>query len=71
MADSRGRHPDVLTVTEAATLLGISRNTLYDAIGRGEVPHQRIGKLIRLSRARLLGWLSCNKHITEMDREER
>ncbi len=51
---------DVLTVPEAAKVLRIGRNALYDAIGRGEVPHWRIGKSIRLSRAvimqRLASW---------------
>lgn len=48
---------DVLTVAEAAQLLRVGRNALYDAIGRGEVPHRRIGKNIRLSRAALMRWL--------------
>ncbi len=47
-----------MTVPEAAKLLRIGRNALYDAIGRGEVPHRRIGKQIRLSRAALMRWLS-------------
>ena len=33
------------------------RNAVYDAIGRGDVPHRRIGKTIRLSRAALVRWL--------------
>lgn len=49
---------DVLTVGEGAALLRIGRNALYDAIGRGEVPHRRIGKSIRLSRTELLRWLA-------------
>lgn len=52
-----GRKADVLTTVEAASFLRVSRNALYDAIGRGEVPHQRIGKNIRLSRAALVRWL--------------
>lgn len=52
---------DVMTVDEAAVFLRIGRNALYDAIGRGDVPHRRIGKTIRLSRAALVQWLgrSC------------
>ena len=46
--------PDVLTVDEAAELLRIGRNQLYDAIGRNEIPHLRIGRTIRLSRRALL-----------------
>ena len=30
---------------------------LYEAIGRGRIPHRRIGKQIRLSRAALVQWL--------------
>ena len=48
---------DVLTVDEAARLLRIGRNQVYEAIGRGELPHRRIGRSIRLSRAVLLRWL--------------
>jgi excisionase family DNA binding protein len=44
---------DVLTVSEAAKFLRIGRNQLYDAIGRGEVPHLRVGRTIRLLRSAL------------------
>ncbi|MGE0551285.1 MAG: helix-turn-helix domain-containing protein [Kofleriaceae bacterium] len=52
---------DVMTVAEAAEFLRIGRNQLYDAIGAGHVPHIRIGRTIRLSRAALVRWLegSC------------
>lgn len=58
---------DVLTVEEAASFLRIGRNALYDAIGRGEVPHRRIGKTIRLSRGALVRWLgrSCGAASTQ------
>jgi excisionase family DNA binding protein len=49
---------DVMTVEEGAEFLRIGRNALYDAIGRGEVPHRRIGRMIRLSRAALVRWLA-------------
>lgn len=48
---------DVMTVEEAARLLRLGRNLLYDMVGRGEVPHRRCGRQIRLSRAALLRWL--------------
>jgi excisionase family DNA binding protein len=38
---------DVMTVEEGAAFLRVGRNALYNAIGRGEVPHARIGKTIR------------------------
>lgn len=48
---------DVLTVEQAAKFLRLGRNAVYDAIGRGEIPHRRIGRSIRLSRVALLRWL--------------
>lgn len=36
----------VLTVEQAAEILGISRPTAYQAIERGEIPHIRIGRRI-------------------------
>ncbi len=50
---------DVLTVDEAAELLRIGRNQLYELIGRCEIPHRRIGRTIRLSRAAVTRWLEC------------
>ena len=35
-----------VTVTEAAEILGIGRNTAYEAVRRGEIPTIRIGKRI-------------------------
>jgi excisionase family DNA binding protein len=47
-----------MTVDEAAAFLRIGRNAMYEAIGRHEIPHRRIGKNIRLSRATLVRWLA-------------
>ncbi|HET9623467.1 MAG TPA: helix-turn-helix domain-containing protein [Kofleriaceae bacterium] len=52
-----GHDDDVLTVEQAAKFLQLGRNAVYDAIGRGEIPHRRIGRSIRLSRVVLLRWL--------------
>ena len=48
---------DVLTVDEAARLFKVCRNTLYAEVNRNAIPHRRIGKQIRLSRAVLMRWL--------------
>lgn len=48
---------EIMTVEEGAAFLRVGRNALYDAIGRGDVPHRRIGKSIRLSRSALVAWL--------------
>jgi excisionase family DNA binding protein len=47
----------VLDVEQVATLLRIGRNSVYEAVGRNEMPHRRIGKQIRFSRAAILRWL--------------
>ena len=49
---------DVLTVEQAAKFLRLGRNAVYDGIGCGEIPHRRIGRAIRLSRAALMQWLA-------------
>lgn len=50
--------PELLTVTEAARLLRIGRNTAYSLVARGVIPHVRLGHLIRVPRASLEGWLT-------------
>jgi excisionase family DNA binding protein len=40
--------PDMLTVDEFGSWLGISRNTAYELVRRGDVPHMRFGRLIRI-----------------------
>lgn len=54
---SEGAGSDVLTVPEAAALLRVSTDTLYAAVGRGEVPHRRVGRRILFSRQALNRWL--------------
>jgi excisionase family DNA binding protein len=59
---------DVLTVREAARFLRIGRNALYDCCARNEIPHRRIGKLIRFRRGSLVAWFaSCGR--SEVARE--
>ena len=54
---------DVLTVKEATKLLKIGRNTLYDAIGRNEVPHQRIAHAATHSGVPVGNWRSVGHSI--------
>ena len=51
----QSRPSDRLTysVDEAARLLGISRNSCYEAIRRGEIPMIRLGRRILVPRSRL------------------
>jgi len=52
---------DVLDVREAAALLRLGRNAVYDGCARNEIPHRRIGKAIRFSRRALLAWLAGDR----------
>ena len=51
---------DVLDVAGARTLLGIGRNQLYAACKKGQIPHRKIGKTFRFSRAALIVWLGSS-----------
>jgi len=43
----------VLTVEEAAQLLGLSRGSIYEAIRRGDIPSLRVGRRILVPRVAL------------------
>ena len=55
-------HADVerllLTVPQAAELLGISENHAWHLIGRGELPSVKLGSLRRVSRSALEAWIA-------------
>jgi excisionase family DNA binding protein len=48
---------DVLDVAGATRLLRIGRNTVYELVARNAIPHRRLGKQIRFSRAAIMRWL--------------
>ena len=50
-------NPPLLTVAEAAELLRVHSNHVYELIRRGELPHVRLGRVIRLPRHRLEQWI--------------
>jgi excisionase family DNA binding protein len=50
--------PEVLTVREAAAILRVGRNQLYQAVGRGELGAVRIGRSIRIPKQALLDLLA-------------
>ena len=55
------RLPPVLTVPEAAKVLRLGRNSLYQAIREGEIPVIRIGRRLLIPRARLEQLLMAEK----------
>ena len=57
-----------LTVEEAAALLGIGRNSAYQAIVRGELPVIRIGRRLLISKTALEGLLATGRFSPAADR---
>jgi excisionase family DNA binding protein len=45
--------PEFLTPEEARAYLAISRNGMYELLRRGEIPHRRFGRLIRIPKTAL------------------
>ena len=50
--------PEVLTAREAAAILRVGRNQLYQAVARGQLGAIRIGRSIRIPRHALLALLA-------------
>ncbi len=53
--------PDILTVTEAAGVLRLGRNAVYEAVQRGEIPAVRIGRRLLVPKAGLIRLLDSPK----------
>lgn len=49
---------DVMTAAEVGAFLGLSRNSVYEAAGRGEIPCRRVGRRLIFYRQALVRWLS-------------
>ncbi|NPV72169.1 MAG: helix-turn-helix domain-containing protein [Firmicutes bacterium] len=49
--------PDILNVDQAAQFLHVSRNTAYELVRRGVLPHAHVGRRIVLSRQQLVQWV--------------
>ena len=48
---------DIIDVRAASELLRVGRHVLYALCGRNAIPHRRVGKHLRFSRAALMRWL--------------
>jgi len=60
----------VLTVTEAAELLRLARNTAYAAAKRGDIPTVRIGRRILVPRDALERMLDAARPVSETEENE-
>jgi excisionase family DNA binding protein len=43
--------PELLTPEEFRSFIGIGRGTMYELLRRGDIPHQRFGRLVRISKS--------------------
>jgi excisionase family DNA binding protein len=50
-----------LTVKELSEYIKVKEKTLYYLVGKGNIPHYRIGKLVRFRRDEIDGWLEDKK----------
>ncbi len=57
---------EVLTAREAARLLRVSADLVYEAANRGDIPHRRLGRRMLFSRRALLAWLRAASQMEAM-----
>jgi|AP3Bu8745761321_1050154.scaffolds.fasta_scaffold154293_1 excisionase family DNA binding protein len=70
MMTAETRHEEeLLTVPEAARLLGISDRTLLRWLVEKDIPHAKLGRLVRFRRSALLAWVAEQERIT-MERKK-
>lgn len=50
--------PEVCSVRDVASYLGVAENSVYAAIRSGELPAVRLGRRVLVSRAALMRWLT-------------
>ena len=62
--------PEVLTAREAAAILRIGRNQLYQAVARGELAAIRIGRSIRIPKQTLLTLLASTGPLPARSHEQ-
>lgn len=59
----KGDYPLILTATELAEILKISKPTAYELMNRTDFPLLKIGRCKRVLRDEFFEWLSSNRHI--------
>jgi excisionase family DNA binding protein len=50
-----------LTVDELARLLGVPKSWIYDRTYRNEIPHYKLGRLLRFDLEKIQKWLENNE----------
>ena len=50
----------IITIKEMSTILGIGRNTAYEAVKKGEIPSVKVGRRILVPSKALDKWLESS-----------
>lgn len=58
---------EILDVDGAATVLGVSRGTIYRLARKGSLPGTRVGREWRFSRKNLIRWVSDRGTTTQLE----
>lgn len=62
----------LLTIEELSAYLGIKIKTLYGKVESGDIPHYRIGRLVRFRMAEINAWLEgCRNSNKESSKQEK
>ena len=70
--DRGGRSDDalLLKVPEAARLLRVSRNLVYELVAQGRLPHVRLGRRVLIPRQGLKDWIERQAGLAVQPRAE-
>lgn len=55
------KQSDLLTIQEAASLLALSKHTLYNKVNKNELPYMKKGKRLYFSRVELMAYIKSGK----------
>ena len=62
---------EVLTLEEAITYTGFARTTLYRLTSAKEIPHYKVGQVLRFKKSELDEWLTRTRVATNKEIESR
>lgn len=51
----------ILTATEVAEMLGVSRETIYRLARSNQIPHFRVGTALRFSKEKVKEWIEIDE----------
>jgi len=57
------RDDALLSQDEVAEMLGVKRRWVERAVGRGDIPHVKVGKLVRIRRSAVLAYIDAQSKV--------